>query len=154
MQPLVCDTGPLVALSYLDLLDLVPALYRPLVTPAVLAEWKAADGRSDLPPSFEITTKPPTDPLLTHQLDPGEASVIQFAVTNDIARILIDERKGRRIARRVFGLEAIGTAGLLVQAKRRGLTGGIAPLFARLKEQGYWIDDAIVTWALDEASSG
>lgn len=154
MQPLVCDTGPLVALSYLDLLELVPALYRPLVTPAVLAEWKAADGRAGLPPSFEITTEPPTDPLLTHQLDSGEASVIQFAVANDIASILIDERKGRRIARRVFGLETIGTAGLLVQAKHRGLTGDIAPFFARLKEEGYWIDEAIVTWALDESNSG
>ncbi len=66
--------------------------------------------------------------------------------------VLIDERKARKVARRVFGLETIGTAGILVQLKQRGWISDISALFLQLREQNYWIDDKIVAWALQEAS--
>lgn len=65
--------------------------------------------------------------------------------------ILCDERKGRKIARRVCGLETLGTAGLLVEAKRRGLIANISPLFGLLEEHSYWIAKPIVQWALHTA---
>jgi hypothetical protein len=38
-----------------------------------------------------------------------------------------------------------------VQARRQGLTPELGPLFAQLRQQKYWIDDKIVSWALQEA---
>lgn len=92
------------------------------------------------------------DPLLAVQLDRGEASVIQAAMETNCKMVLIDERKARKVARRVFGLETIGTAGILVQLKQRGWISDISALFLQLREQNYWIDDKIVAWALQEAS--
>lgn len=151
MPVLLSDTGPLVALSSLGLLEILSSLYSPLVTRTVLREWQARDGRPDFPSSFEIIDAAPPDPLLAVQLDPGEASVIQAAIERGSTRVLIDERKARKVARRVFGLETIGTAGILVQARRRGMTPELGPLFAQLRQQNYWIDDKIVSWALQAA---
>ena len=151
MPVLLCDTGPLIALSSLGLLEILSSLYSPLVTRTVLREWQARDERRDLPSSFEIIDAAPPDPLLAVQLDPGEASVIQAAIERGGTRVLLDERKARKLARRVFGLETVGTAGILVQARRRGLAPELDPLFAQLRQQNYWIDDKIVSWALQQA---
>jgi predicted nucleic acid-binding protein len=118
MPVIICDTGPLVALSSLGLLEILSRLYTPVVTRAVLDEWGARDDRPDLSSAFEIIDVAPPDPLLAVQLDPGEASVIQAAMERSCKRVLLDERKARKVARRVFGLETIGTAGVLVQARR------------------------------------
>jgi hypothetical protein len=51
----------------------------------------------------------------------GEAAVI--ALTRSLApcMAIIDEKRGRRIAQSIYGLPVKGTAGLLVEAHRRGL---------------------------------
>ena len=151
MPAIICDTGPLVALSSLRMLEILSQLYSPIVTRAVLEEWRARQDRPDLSSDFEITNVTPPDPLLAVQLDRGEASVIQAAMERGCKRVLLDERKARKMARRVFGLETIGTAGVFVQARRRGLIPELGPLFAQLRQQKYWIDDKIVSWALQEA---
>lgn len=66
--------------------------------------------------------------------------------------VLIDERKARKLARRVYGLQTIGTAGIMVQLKQRGLITDIGALFSQLREQNYWIDDKIVAWAVQETA--
>jgi hypothetical protein len=47
----------------------------------------------------------PPDPLLKSLLDEGEAAVIQLAQALNIDQVLIDERKGRKVARdRLIGV--------------------------------------------------
>ena len=149
-SPIVCNTGPLIALSLIACQDILGQLYHPIITRTVFDEW--AEGEDDapriLPATHEIVPAPAVDPLLAVQLDPGEASVIQTALERGILRVLIDERKGRKIARRVCGLETLGTAGLLVEAKRHGLITHLSPLFSLLEEHSYWIAKPIVEWAL------
>ena len=77
--------------------------------------------------------------------------MIQAAIETNCKMVLIDEQKGRKLARRIFGLQTIGTAGILVQLKHRGLIRDIKALFSQLREQNYWIDDKIVSWALQAA---
>jgi predicted nucleic acid-binding protein len=48
-------------------------------------------------------------------------------------------------------LITLGTAGLLVQAKRAGILPEIAPLFQKLEVSSYWISPEIVNWALQQA---
>ena len=60
-------------------------------------------------------------------LDPGEAEAIALAETYPDARLLIDEKKGRRVAR-ALGLRQTGTAGVLLVAKKAGLIGAVAPV--------------------------
>ena len=65
--------------------------------------------------------------------------------------MLIDERKARKVARDIHGLQVVGTARVLVEAKRRGLLLEVASAFKQFWENGYWIHDTIVQAALREA---
>lgn len=53
-------------------------------------------------------------------LDAGEAAAIQLARQEHADLLLIDERKGARIAQ-LQGLEVTGKLGVLLQGARRGL---------------------------------
>lgn len=68
-----------------------------------------------------------------------------------IERILMDERKGRRIARDIYGLNVTGTVRLLTDAKKAGLISSVSGALQETRDTGYWIHDKIVQAALREA---
>lgn len=53
------------------------------------------------------------DPLLASLLDRGEAATIALALQESAALVLMDEVKGRRVARDVYGLAVIGTGRIM-----------------------------------------
>lgn len=150
---IVCNTGPLIALSLIDCQHVLSHLYHPLIPGKVIEEWAAGEDAhpGTLPENCEIVEVTVSNPFLAMQLDAGEASVIQAAIDFNVGTVLIDERKGRKLARRLCGLVTLGTAGLLVQAKRAGILDEVAPLFEKLESASYWISPAIVNWAIQQA---
>ncbi len=93
----------------------------------------------------------PADPLLITALDAGEAAVIGLARELNADFTLIDERKARKVARTVYGLKVIGSAGILVEAKRHGLIANVGAALQIIRDSGYRIGDSIVEAALREA---
>lgn len=89
--------------------------------------------------------------LLESLLDIGEAAVISHAREQKASLVLIDERKARKVARDIYGLQPIGTARILVEAKKKNLLPDIASQFQKLRQEGYWIHEGIVQAALREA---
>lgn len=125
-----------------------------MVPEAILGELEVGEathgkrGIVDALRGFAEFAKPVTlDPLLTVELDIGEASAIQTARELEIKLVLMDERKGRRVARRVYGLQTVGTARTLVEGKLHGHLPAVAPILDQMKAAGYWIADDIVAWA-------
>ena len=84
-------------------------------------------------------------------LDGGEAAVIQLAREHRAEYVLIDERKGRKIARSTYGLHVFSTAGLLVEAKKSGLVERVGDVLQQMRDNGYYIHDDIVALALQKA---
>ena len=70
---------------------------------------------------------------LETRLDAGEAAAIALAVEKAASIILIDERKGRRIAAE-YGMRPVGVLGVLVQAKNRALIPAVRPLIDQLQK--------------------
>lgn len=144
-QPVVCNTGPLIALSRASLGSLLPLLFPKVVTTRdVLAELTAKDaGDADAIQAtlvgIEIITVTQPDALLTTELDVGEASVIQAAQDLNLKNVLIDERRARRIATDVYGLAVRGTCAILIQAKRRGFLEHVRPVIETMVAGGYFI---------------
>jgi len=64
---------------------------------------------------------------LLYELEQGEAEVIILAKEKGIKQVLIDESVARLQAK-VLGFEVIGTLGLLLKAKKRGMLFSIKPL--------------------------
>jgi hypothetical protein len=128
----VADASPLILLGKLGLLDLLPDLYDQVVVPRVVLD-EVTSGEEELPGSravrdarwLDVVESDAAAPgaleaTLRNELDRGEAAAIALAESLDADLLLIDERQGRRAARRL-GLEIKGTLGALVQGRRRGL---------------------------------
>jgi uncharacterized protein len=84
-------------------------------------------------------------------LDIGEASTIALALQESADLVLMDEAKGRRVARDVYGLSVAGTGRMLVEAKRAGILPEVRSHMQLLRAVGYWISDAIFAEVLRQA---
>ena len=159
MSQIICNSGPLIALGILARLDILKSLFDEVLVPeavqkeieqggiklAGLADFRRADWIRIVP------LKEERDILLASLLDIGEAAVISLAREQKVTLVLIDERKARKVARDIYGLQPIGTARILVEAKRKHLLPDIASQLQKLRRDGYWIHDSIVKAALREA---
>jgi predicted nucleic acid-binding protein len=156
---IVSNTGPLVALAVIDRLNLLNCLFDEVIVPqAVHFELLEGGTKQAGVTAYQQAhwiknqklTKP-HDPLLGSVLDAGEASVIQLARERSIHCVLIDERKGRQIAREIYGLKVIGSARVLVEAKRQGYLDNVEKAITAMRQHGYWLHENIVTAILKKA---
>ena len=159
--PVVCDTGPLIALSLVDHLQLLQRLYPQVLMPrAVLDEVSA--GGSERPGCqailaagwLEPVEDLGLDPLLAAELGAGEAAVIASAYKIGAPLVLLDDRKARRIAVGAYKLRVKGSAGVLVAAKRAGLIPAVRPLLDAMIDRGYYLSRRLVHEATREAGEG
>ena len=74
--------------------------------------------------------------------DAGEAAAIQMAIEQQADLLVIDDKKGRRVAK-MKGLAIVGTGGLLLAAKKAGLLREIAPILEKLIAGGYRLSTAL-----------
>ena len=60
--------------------------------------------------------------------------------------LLIDDAAGRKAAFKV-GIQVIGTVGVLLHAKQIGHIKQVSPILTELRNQGYWLSDALLRQA-------
>lgn len=154
---LVVNSGPLIALSLVNQLQVLPRLYRRiLVPPAVVrevVELKTAAPGADLlqqAPWIQVAQVSKPSPLLPAFLGLGEVEAITLASEQSGSLLLIDDYRARRVAE-AMGLTAVGTAGVLVRAKQEGQIKAVAPLLEALRQNGYFISDKVVAKAREKA---
>ncbi|WP_437610286.1 DUF3368 domain-containing protein [Sorangium sp. So ce834] len=87
------------------------------------------------------------DPALASLLDPGEAAALALAELLRADTLLIDERKGRAVAR-ARGLRIQGTLGLLVEARRAGVLGSLRAVLDDLANTGFRVSAPLMAEAL------
>lgn len=156
----VTDAGPIIHLSLIGRIDLLPTLYGRILVPGLVYREVVRPG-TDLPGSAELEgadwvdrVDPDADSGLFHllraDLDPGEAAAICVAVERRADLILSDDLPARIRAARL-GLQVKGTLGILIEAKRRGEIEAIAPALAVLKLGGTWLSDRLIERILADA---
>ena len=62
----------------------------------------------------------------------------------------LDDKAARRCAR-TLGIQTLGTGGMLVLAKQRGLIESVAAELYNLRRLGLWLSDELVDLFLEEA---
>ncbi len=152
----VADAGPLIALARIERLSLLNTLYGSVVVPeTVLLELRLDSDRpgarvlSDSLAGGVIQARALPEHCkadlarLSLVLDAGESAAILLAQETPCRFLLIDERRGRTIARR-RGIPVVGSAGVLLAAKRHGLLASVEPVLVELAQQGYRLSDALV----------
>lgn len=151
----VTDAGPLMALGRHDLLGLLPRLFRQVHVPQVVLRECLA--RPELPDAHAIQAAVDVGWLQTIDtvtleilgLDRGECAAIAGAIEMQ-ATLLVDDRAARRQAQ-TMGLPVLGTLGVLILAKRKGLLAEIKPVLKRMREQGHYISETAMQAALHVA---
>ena len=69
-------------------------------------------------------------------LDEGERAVLRLARSIDAQWVVIDEMRGRRVARSM-GFRVVGSLGLIARATHDGVLERARPYFARLRESTF-----------------
>lgn len=87
---------------------------------------------------------------LRTQVDEGEAEAIALAMELGDVFVILDDRKARHIAQQI-GLRVIGTVGMLLRAKHKGVIAEVKPLLTALEEADFRISKALVQKALQLA---
>jgi uncharacterized protein len=73
--------------------------------------------------------------------------VIHTALSEGISTVVIDERKGRRLAT-LHGLRVTGSLGLLLALRKKGLGPTIPQAITRMQSKGIHLSDRLVSEAL------
>lgn len=157
----MADTGPLIALARIGRLDLLQRLYgRVAVPPAVESELaigsdrpgaKVLEGALD---AGWLRVDAILDGLglqdLLMLLGRGEAEAIALAEQRQARLLIIDDARGRRIARS-RGVPVAGVAGVLLVAKGRQEVEAVAPILRTLSDAGYRLAPLLVEKVLGAA---
>lgn len=139
---LVVNAAPLISLTRIGQLELLPALFDHIIAPrAVFEEVTRGEGRpgaeevakAEWLKVAEVSNRAAVE-RLSVWLDPGESEVLVLAQELG-ATAAIDEKRGRKLAVDL-GIPQTGTVGILLVAKRRGLIPTVTPLLDELAANG------------------
>jgi len=147
----VSDTSALTSLLQIGLEEILCRLFDRVVIPEAVERELLRD-HSILPPFVEIARVSDRRVVerLSRALDLGEAEAIALILERRGDLLLIDERKGRRVALQE-GVPVIGLLGVLVEAKRRGLIQSLRETVTRLQHKaGFRISDTLKARILNE----
>ncbi len=154
----IVNSSPLIVLFKSQQAELLPQLFASILVPEGVFEEVTMVGENDAAsrqlPSVswiqrvEITVIAPE--VAAWDLGNGESQVLSLALkTPDVAAI-VDDRAARRCGQ-ALGITTIGTGGLLVRARRRGLINSISSGIEALRDAGLWISDNMVNLLKQQA---
>jgi len=156
----ISDTTAITNLIRIDLLFILPELYGKIIIPkAVYDELsKYGDQKEIIDNSSWIETVQITNSQflnnLSSKIDRGEAEAIVLAIELAPNYLIIDELKGRKIAK-AYNINIIGLLGILVLAKKQGLIESVGKYLERLKNEiGFRISKELHNIILKEAGEG
>jgi predicted nucleic acid-binding protein len=158
----VADAGPIIHLSWLNRLHLPSLLFEEVLIPeAVRSEVLAASpGTPGLDhieqaiseKAWRVLSVDPQRLSALDALDPGEAEAIALAEQQKDCLLLTDDRLARTEAEH-RGIGVIGTIGVLILARNRGLIAAVLPLLLELRHRGQWISDDLIDLVRREENS-
>jgi predicted nucleic acid-binding protein len=143
----VSDTSPILNLAAVGKLHLLRDLYAEIVVPPSVQN-ELSRNAIQLDPSWTRVVAALNQgdvAALREQLDPGEAEAIVVAAELEAELLLVDEKRGRRVAID-RGLEVTGLLGVLAEAKARSLIPRCQPVLDdMIRIAGFWIGDDLRT---------
>lgn len=137
---IVADTSCLILYYKIGEIELLRKLFGNIL----ITETVAKEFNSPIPPWIHI--KNPVSNLqrvLQEKLDPGEATSISLAAELEESLLIIDESKGRKMAR-TLGLTITGSLGILVAAKKRGIITHVKPILEKITQTNFRITEELI----------
>lgn len=156
MGSVIANSTPLIAMAKINELNLLKEVYSQIVIPKAVYEEVAISGKGkkgsvEIAKAEWIKVKEVKEEklkkLLQMELGKGEAEVIALAYEVNANLVIIDENRGRGIAK-IFGLKVTGTIGTIIEAKKRGSLNNVREKLDGLINAGIWIGKDLYEEAL------
>lgn len=152
---LVVNASPLILLARIDRLDLLASLAKLLVVPeAVIREIEAgsdrdrtADQIKALPSVLRADDQPVPDRIRFWDLGAGESQVLAHGLERPGSEVVLDDLAARRCARSL-DLPMIGTLGVVILCRHRGVVSAARPVIEALLDAGLRLKPALMDSAL------
>jgi predicted nucleic acid-binding protein len=147
----VADAGPLIHLSWINHLDLLPRIFEDVIVPTTVRD--------------EVLAAPPGTIGLDHiqralaggrlrivetssddgskDLGAGERAALRIAEDGGADLMLSDDTLARAEASR-RGVNVMGTIGILLKGRDQGLIAAAFPLLLELRRHGQWLSDELL----------
>ena len=157
VKPVISDTSPLISLLKIKKLSLLRDVYTEILIPReveneFLEKFPAASREAlDNAPWIKVVDL--QDPQKTAdyaRIDLGEAEALVLVEEKKAGLILMDDMKGRKEAK-ARGFVFKGTAGVLLEAKEKGLIDKVKPYLIALKKTGTYLSPSVIRQALKMA---
>lgn len=159
----VSNSGPLIWLSHVDRFGLLRDLFGAVaISPEVYAE--TVTRASGYPNAASVSAAceagwmvvvPPGDgdtvTALTGSLHLAEAETLVLARERNATAVLVDDLHARAFAK-TMGLKVIGTAGILLLARQRGMAVDVRGLLDAMRTKGFRLGDDVYADVLRRAA--
>lgn len=151
----IVNASPLILLGKIGHIALLSELADELIVPEMVVREveRKRDGEQAL---VEIASLPEarveievlvSSEVVAWNLGRGESQVISLAVATPGSRAVLDDLQARRCAQSM-GLPLIGTLGVVLRAKRKGVIAEARPVIEHLRRVGLYASDALIERAL------
>jgi predicted nucleic acid-binding protein len=158
IERVVINASPLIILFRGHLESLLPGLFSEIYVPGAVWSEVTGGGYRDESASGiinagwakRVKVSGISPSVAAWDLGIGESEVLSFALGRPGFRAMVDDKAARRCAK-TLGIRTLGTGGMLVLAKRRGLIESVSDALATLRTVGLWMSDELVDLFLEEA---
>ena len=141
---LIADSSALIALAVIDKLELLDPLFGQVYVPRAVYDEVNTHSKGESEKLAAYCTNKVLDIAsnvnFNITLGLGESEAIILYKEKDADYLLCDDKKAKKFARN-FGVNVIGSLGILLKAKEKKLITELAPLIDTLKMSQVFIDD-------------
>jgi uncharacterized protein len=155
----VCNATPLINFAAINRLDILKAAFGQIVIPQAVFDETTVTGfpgsefvlQAIAAKWLQVRPISTTALNIPPKLDEGEREAITLALETGELQILLDEREARQVAQSL-GLRVIGTLGILLLAKNRGIITQVQLLLDTMIDSAqYWVSRPLYEQVLRQA---
>ncbi|MEA5578506.1 DUF3368 domain-containing protein [Anabaena sp. UHCC 0451] len=151
INSIIINSSPLIVLFKSQQAKLLPQLFTEILVPEGVFQEVTQGVKDDIAarelPNVSWITRIKVDDIVPEvaawDLGKGESQVLSLAYQKLGYAAIVDDRAARRCGQSL-SIITMGTGGLLILAKKRGLISSISPGIQALQDAGLWLSDSIV----------
>jgi predicted nucleic acid-binding protein len=147
-EVIISDTSCMILLDKIDAFDVLKQLSNAVVTtPEIETEFG-----DNLPDWIKIRSVQDISLMeaLNQTVDPGEASAIALAIEIPGSFVMIDDLKGRKLAKRL-GLNFMGVLGMLLKAKEHNIIQKVTPYINSIQQTDFRVTQSLIDYVFEQA---